>query len=112
MTCLDSSPLPGVLAEIESITRREVALQLALACGGQRIYIPSGAVPKAIRAAVSPSAAETICAHFAGDTLTLPLANPAVARWLASHPQATTASIAATLRVPVRSVARWLQKNP
>ena len=34
-------PLPGILGEIAEVAGREAAIAVALACGGQEVYIPS-----------------------------------------------------------------------
>lgn len=66
-TDTDSLPLPGVLAEIASVTSREVALRLAGAKGGRRVYLPraqSLTDDHWLVKLVGPADADTICRHF------------------------------------------------
>lgn len=103
--------LPGVLAQIAQIAGREAALALALACGGQQLYVPR---PDRLDAshrlvvAVGPAAAGEISAHFAGEMLKVPMARREAARHLAEN-GLSRADIATRLGCSRRAVQRYLQ---
>ncbi|MDE0718459.1 MAG: hypothetical protein OXH64_11035 [Rhodospirillaceae bacterium] len=102
--------LPGVLAEIAAAAGREVALKLALALGGQRLYIarpPHLGPDHLLCTAVGAAASRRIAQRFAGETIEIPYARRALARYL-SEQGYSTAKIAARLKILRRTARRYV----
>ena len=109
----DAPPLPGVLAEIAGVAGREAALALALARGGDTLYVPrpdsiEGRHPLA--GAVGLDAARRIAGRYSGETLSVPRARRALVRHLAARGLGAR-EIAARLGISV-SAARRYRRRP
>jgi len=102
------SGLPGVLAEIEAVAGRNAALSLALAHGGEEIYICArGARARQMALTVGSAAAwAAIVANFAGETVHIPLARHALVRQLADEGH-NTAQIPRRLQITGGPVRRY-----
>ena len=114
MTASDSSgtDLPGVLAEIEAVAGRDAALLLALAHGGEDIYIAArGARARKLAATVGGAAAwEAIVARLGGEIVHVPLARRVLVRHL-SDEGLDTAQIARRLRITRSTVRRYRREG-
>ena len=114
MTASDSSgtDLPGVLAEIEAVAGRDAALSLALAHGGEDIYIAArGAQARDLAATVGGAAAwAAIVARLGGESVRVPLARRALVRHLADE-GLSTVQIARRLRITRRTVRRYRREG-
>lgn len=72
---------PALLAEIAALCGQQVAACLLAEFGGQRIYIPKKpAANSPLSCAVGAGFAQKIAAHYGGDYIEVPSANPARAR--------------------------------
>ncbi|CDP54050.1 hypothetical protein [Devosia sp. DBB001] len=106
--------LPEIIAEIAGVAGFDAAWTIAVAKGGQQVFIPAIASPDHwLAQLVGLDAATRICAHFStrssGDKILIPMASGARRRkaWadaLASDKSAN--EIAATLGVHRRTVFR------
>lgn len=83
-----ASPLPGILAEIEEIAGRDAAVALALALGGESVYVPrpNKVCPgHRLAEAVGVAAARAIAGHYQGEAIDVPMARRALVRELAGR---------------------------
>ena len=104
-----ASPLPGILAEIEEIAGRDAAIALALALGGESLYVPrpNNVCPgHRLVDAVGVAAARAIAAHHQGETIDVPLARRALARHLAET-GARPSEIARRLGISIKTARRY-----
>ncbi len=75
------SDLPLIIAEIERIAGSEAALELAMAKGGQEIYVPVAATDDHwLTRAVGLEAARKICDHYRGSRIIIPMAKLSMQR--------------------------------
>ena len=73
--------IPALLAEIAELCDRQAAMRLLAEFGGQRIYIPKNPGARSpLVGAVGAAFAQKIAAHYGGDYIEVPSANPARAR--------------------------------
>lgn len=106
------APLPGVLAEVETVAGREAALGLALALGGQSIHVPR---PENLHAdhplAVAAGAgAGAIVEYFAGESVYVPHARSALVLHLTEIGHGTR-QIAARLGISPRAVRQHRRRQ-
>lgn len=104
----EAGALPGVLAEIEALAGREVALALALALGGRSIHMPR---PKNIVAGhalleACGASAASIAEHYAGECLYIPKARRALVGHLSAR-GSTTQEIARLLGITGHTVRQY-----
>ena len=109
----DSLPLPGVLAEIEEVAGREVAVALSLAYGGDWLHVPKASYLAAhpehrLIAWLGAEAAALVAGRMAGGIIYVPLARRDCARHLARQGMPVH-TIADRLRVTTSSVRRYLR---
>ena len=107
-----SDELPGVLAEIEAVAGRDAALSLALAHGGEDIYIAArGAQARDLAATVGGTAAwAAIVGRLGGEIVRIPLARRVLVRHLAGQ-GLNTVQIARRLRITRRTVRRYRREG-
>ena len=101
--------LSGILAEIAALAGRDAALALARRHGGTVIRVPKiheHLSRAAWRSEVSDEAADAIWRGFKGDSFYIPMCRQIVGCWLAEQ-GLDPATIAAELRVSLRTVQRW-----
>lgn len=105
----DYPPLPGVLADIAEVVGRDGALDLALALGGQRVYVPSE--PRLhphhrLCTVLGAAAARLIAEHWPGETLEIPMARRALVQRLGRR-GLSNAAIGRQLNLRIRTVRRY-----
>ena len=110
------SPLPGVLAHIEDVAGHAATLAVALAHGGQEIYIPTPAWLATHPGYYHPLAPHLDAATFAaladrlgGTSVYIPLAARACAIHLAERGQ-SVAQIAARLHISTITARRYVRR--
>ncbi|MDE0028543.1 MAG: helix-turn-helix domain-containing protein [Deltaproteobacteria bacterium] len=97
---------------IAAVAGRDAALTLARRHGGRVIRVPTTEKALAVQPwcrDLTEEAAAAIGKTFAGDNLYIPSAKKAVGRWLIEQ-GLSSASIAAELKVSVRTVQRWIRR--
>lgn len=101
--------LPKALVEVAEIVGRDAALDLAQACGGQRIYVPR---PEALSEdgplvrALGREDGVRIAAAMAGSRLQVPRARRALVKRLAAR-GVSTAEIASSLNMDLSTASRY-----
>ena len=102
--------LPGVLAEIADVAGRDAAIEIAVALGGRRLYLPRTGRPPPALTRIAGDRARLFAARYAGETIDIPLAHRAVARYLARRGFGT-AAIAARLGIAQRTAQRYVRRE-
>ncbi len=106
----ECSPLPGVLADIARVAGRQAAIKIALAWGGEEIYLPRDihrtAQGRALAGLVGTAAARAITALLGGDSVYVPFARKALAAYLAGEGR-SVAEIASRLSISLRAARRY-----
>ena len=74
--------LPKSLQEIERLAGTELALSLALACGGSRVYVPNKIEGSTLEKLLGAEMARKLARHMPGCSIPVPIAREAVALWL------------------------------
>ena len=106
--------LSGILAEVERIMGREIALKLALHLGGGRIYVPTPERMKSSHVlirALGGDIARELASHLSGEEYFIPLARSELITHMAGKSLSRN-EIAVRLGVSKRTVQRHLSRRP
>ena len=105
--------LPGILAAIDEISGRDMALGVALQFGGAEIYLPTRSRiadhrDHAMLAMLGESAADELLSRQGGCTVYIPMARREIAAALAARGESDIA-IADRLGRSIRTIRRYLR---
>ena len=108
----DSLRLPGVLAEIEEVAGRAVAIEIAVALGGTEIYVPGPEYMRAhpehplSRLALAHEVVLRIAGRIGGGGVYVPMARRACAEHLAAAGMSAE-TIAVRLGIALKTARRY-----
>jgi len=112
-----TAALPGALADIAAVAGHQAAVSVALALGGQELYIPTPAwlslhpeYAHPLKPHVDAGAFAALTEHLGGSAVYIPIATRACAVHLAALGHAT-ADIAARLRISTSVARRYIRSG-